>query len=71
MTKRILSVIAIAAGLTLGQGAVTPQPAQCTWCPTYKCFGPCGGDCKCVSTDHRGGQCVSIELIPDGAVLLE
>lgn len=69
-TKRILAMVALGLGLAAAQSAAPPS-AECGWCPTYKCFGPCGGDCRCVSTDHRGGRCMDIQLIPPGATLLE
>src|SRR5262245_28711081 len=39
-----------------------PAPAHCVWCPTYKCYGPCGCTCVCISRPGEGhGFCYGIE----------
>lgn len=56
-----LAAVLIAGGVAL----LSAEPAECVWCPTYKCWGPCGGDCVCVSPPGGGGgSCYGIERAP-------
>jgi hypothetical protein len=54
---------ALVLGLGISGGVMTvPREAQCAACPTYTCFGPCGGDCACMKEGlDVGGTCVSFE----------
>lgn len=55
-------------GLSIIAGCVTfysVKDGECGWCPSYKCFGPCGGSCVCMSQDHSGGACVDIQRVPE------
>ena len=63
----------IVAFVALGFAAAwlfTASPCQSGWCPSYTCFGPCGGNCRCVSNTPNGGTCVDIQhseaLLSDG-----
>jgi hypothetical protein len=58
----ILGLIAIGFAMS---ALFIPTRAQCGWCPSYKCFGPCGGECLCMSRDYSGGVCVDVEARPD------
>lgn len=46
------------------------NPAYCAWCPNYTCYSRCSPQCACMSSGTRGGTCVSIQAIPEGAILL-
>ena len=65
MLRGIAHSLAIIAGfVALGFAAAwlfAASPCQSGWCPSYKCFGPCGGNCRCVSRDYSGGTCVDIQ----------
>ena len=63
--KRAFRWLMIAA--TCFAGGMILKPATCVagWCPTYKCFGPCGGSCRCLSRDYGGGTCVDIQAVPE------
>ena len=42
------------------------QPAECGYyCPTFKCYGPCDGDCVCVTPPGTGsgGRCYGVERV--------
>jgi len=55
MTRRFALVFIIAA-------AFVGQPAECTYCPSHTCYGPCGGECVCVTPPGTsGGQCYGVE----------
>lgn len=57
--KKIIILSAIVLGL--GFLAVR-KPAECSYCPSYRCYGPCGGECSCVTLGGEfGGRCVSVE----------
>lgn len=59
--KRILLGIAVLGCIAFG----APQPAECVYCPVYPCYGPCGGDCVCVSPPGGGGgRCYGVERAP-------
>jgi hypothetical protein len=53
--------VLFAMGIVLLLVSMTPARCQAGWCPSYKCFGPCGGTCRCVSKDFSGGTCLDIE----------
>jgi hypothetical protein len=40
-----------------------PEVAECSWCPTYTCFGPCGMGCACIAPPGTagGGKCYSVQ----------
>lgn len=59
MRRAVLFVLV----LILSQ-ALTSQPAQCTFCPTWRCFGDCGFDsCVCLTPPGKvgGGACWGVE----------
>mgnify|MGYP003647148669 CR=1 FL=1 len=47
------------------------KTGYCAWCPSYTCYARCSSQCACVTVGSGGGQCVSIQMIPDGATVLE
>jgi hypothetical protein len=51
-------LVSIVTMISVGAGS-----AECSWCPTYKCFGANScGSCVCVSGPGAGGgNCYSIE----------
>ena len=59
MVKKVLAIGGIVSALfVMGQ----PRECRAGWCPSYKCFGPCG-QCACVSSDYSGGTCVDIDQL--------
>ena len=53
----LLSALTIA-----GLAIVKSKSAECAWCPTYACYGPCLGKCACVTpAGEFSGKCVGIE----------
>jgi hypothetical protein len=55
---RLLAALLLAASAVVA----APQPAACGFCPTYTCFGPCGGDCVCLSKPGKmGGSCYGVQ----------
>ncbi len=70
MKTLFAALLLLSAALLIG---ANPQPCAAGWCPTYKCYGPCG-TCACMSTDYRGGTCVDIDSVSrlqdEGWVLL-
>lgn len=58
--KWLMILLALVSGLFL----LPSKKAECAWCPSYKCYGPCGGSCQCVTFGGEfGGHCVSVERI--------
>jgi hypothetical protein len=59
MPKLLLSTVLLALpALFIG------QPAHCSfgYCPTYRCYAPCGYDCTCVQAPGAsGGECWGID----------
>ena len=62
--RRLAFAFALALAVGLAGGTVlAPREAECAACPTYTCYGPCGGDCVCMKEGlDVGGTCVSFEL---------
>jgi hypothetical protein len=58
----MLRLVALALVASAGVLA-SSQPAECTWCPTYTCHGPCGQGCACISQpgDASGGRCYGVQ----------
>lgn len=56
MLKRILLGLVLVLVFT----AISPGSPMCAWCPTYTCYksDSCSSECKCMSKDYHGGQCV-------------
>lgn len=69
LAKQLLAALVVGFALVAAQGAAPPT-AVCTYCPSYKCFGPCGGQCVCMRDGPQGGKCVSFEALPPGAELI-
>lgn len=51
---------------TIFMGIVLSKPKEgfCTFCPSYKCYGPgtCGPDCFCVTVGGEiGGTCMAVQ----------
>lgn len=63
MKKLCLGIAILIAGF-IGSLSI-PTTAECGWCPSYKCFGPCGGKCVCMSQDYSGGSCVDLQRVPE------
>ena len=66
--KTLIVLAALVAGVLL-----TPkQQVECAWCPSYRCYGPCGGNCQCVTWGgESGGHCVSVERITSEMTVLK
>jgi hypothetical protein len=59
---KLLIISIIVAGV-LGVLAL-PKIAECTWCPSYTCYGSCGGDCVCITQGGDiGGSCYSVDQL--------
>lgn len=38
------------------------QPAECTYCASYRCYGPCISGCLCISQPGQiGGKCLGVQ----------
>lgn len=59
--KAVVIALGVAGGFA--GGWLTASPAKCVFCPTYPCFGSCGGRCVCMRNDSRPGQCVSFDRV--------
>jgi hypothetical protein len=46
------------------------QPAECTWCPTYTCYGPCGQGCACISQPGAGRTRAALNTASDSSDML-
>jgi hypothetical protein len=58
MARRIL-IVALAGLGAAGVLTLRPGVAECTYCPSYRCSGPCGGSCKCVRRPgDMAGRCL-------------
>ncbi len=64
--RRLAVAIAVTFGLVLAGGVVTvPNEAECAYCPTYPCYGPCGTGCVCLKKGNElAGECFSAERAP-------
>ena len=59
--KKLIAGVLLAGATLLGAA----EPAECVWCPTYKCYGPCGVDCLCISQPGEiGGRCYGVQGVP-------
>lgn len=72
MKIRIL-LIALTLGAT---GLLRAQPAECVYCPSYTCYGPCGMGCTCITgPGQMGGSCYGVQqaeaILADGGVELK
>lgn len=60
MNRYILLGILIAVGII--SVVVFSSKAECAWCPSYTCYGPCLGDCVCVTPPGQmGGSCYGVD----------
>lgn len=66
MTRKIWIWLLVSVGAGLVTGVlILAAPAHCTWCPTYKCYAPCGGGCVCITPPGTtGGSCYGVERVP-------
>lgn len=56
--------------------AIYPDPADCIYCPSFRCFGRCNHQCVClVPPGSFGGECWGVDrvqvLISEGYTLVE
>jgi hypothetical protein len=53
----------VAIALALGAGLFAfAQPAECVYCPSYRCYAPCAGGCTCItSPGESGGACYGVQ----------
>lgn len=60
--RRMVFLLILAALTILGLATVRSKSAECAWCPTYACYGPCPGKCACVTpAGEFSGKCVGIQ----------
>lgn len=58
-----ISIVALA--VFAGGAMLRAQPAECQWCPTYRCVAPCGVNCPCLTPPGGGlGQCYGVNVAP-------
>ena len=60
----MIFIVSLLATLAVGFILLNADSANCSWCPTYKCFGAnsCGFNCVCITGPGSvGGNCYSIE----------
>ena len=59
--KVVRGLLVSAVLLSVGALAV-PEPAECVWCPTYTCYGPCGASCLCIAPPGQfAGHCYGVQ----------
>lgn len=60
-----IGLVAVGLGGGLVAGWQTAAPAKCFYCPSYPCYGSCGGQCSCMQRGPGGGECVSFGRVKE------
>lgn len=57
-----MRVLALTAVMLTGLFA-SAGPAECVYCPSYTCYGPCLQGCLCITQPgETGGKCYGVQL---------
>jgi len=60
MTRLVAALLLGFAALTVGAG-----PAECVWCSSTVCYGPCGPPCVCLTPPGElQGTCYGAQAVP-------
>ena len=59
-----MRTLIVVAALVLGAWLAIPAPeAACVYCPTFRCYAPCGAGCVCIMPPGtlQGGTCYGVQ----------
>lgn len=70
--KKIALVLVLATAALIGSA----KPCEGGYCPSYRCYAPCGSGCVCISQPGQsGGNCYGVQhaerLLSAGAAELK
>lgn len=66
--RKMLIAVVVAVGAFVGIVALSPEPAECSWCLSTTCIDSvsCGSGCACAGgIGDPTGYCVEVSQLPE------